>query len=623
MANIPKTETISQLPSSGMTSQGVINGKETFSDLQGNTYTKNENDIGKPSYNVNYTKIYRDNSTQTSPSVLSNSNIIENVIPDNTARLDNLSNKGMYTDQQGIMRYSDGTLVPPPQGAEPGDKGVYTFNGVNYGAPPNDTSYENSQEQQLLDSMKSNLDASTKALIDSIQQKYEVRRQQVKDINTRQQKGRMQSLLMGGSSQYAPLSSEGIVAEGERYGIMQLNELDSEENDAIAQAKAAQQSGEFQIMEKSLAMAEAKRKEKIDLATKINEDVLAENKKIRENAIQASRDGAIANLLSQGLTDPADILNALNYDDSGNQTGDFTAEEVQNTLKNFAKNTGTSIDGLTGNVKNFYILKDTKGGLPTSILALPEDEQLPAYLNMISGKSSSASSTTSDAEAIADAIIDGKQPPVLTGLYSKSSAVRAALAKKGYDLTKATQDWNATQKLLTTLNGSQQTRLRQAVNFTYDSLDLLDELNTEAEKAMTRAGITPIGSVQRTAAVSGALGKDIKAAFTKLDNQISDLVSELATVYKGGNSSTDESLKLAAKQLSSNWDYDTLKKNIELVRKNLGIRKNSLNLTTGGIENSAYNPTQTNVGGSNANDFINNPIPGGENYNPELWNNAK
>jgi len=63
---------------------------------------------------------------------------------------------------------------------------------------------------------------------------------------------------------------------------------------------------------------------------------------------------------------------------------------------------------------------------------------------------------------------------------------------------------------------------------------------------------------------------------TQLSTQISDLTSELGTVYKGGNSSTDESLRLAAKNLQGEWSEHTLLNNVKLVRKNLDIRKRSL-----------------------------------------------
>src|SRR6185312_1303215 len=83
------------------------------------------------------------------------------------------------------------------------------------------------------------------------------------------------------------------------------------------------------------------------------------------------------------------------------------------------------------------------------------------------------------ASSIADAIVKGDQPPVMTGLYKYSGPVRAALAKSGYDLTTANEDWTATQKHLAAMNSTQQLRLRQAVDFSSQSLDLVDQLADE------------------------------------------------------------------------------------------------------------------------------------------------
>lgn len=51
-----------------------------------------------------------------------------------------------------------------------------------------------------------------------------------------------------------------------------------------------------------------------------------------EEEIQMSRQEAIQGLIDQGLTDPEQILNFLNYDDNGQEVGDFTIEEIENYI---------------------------------------------------------------------------------------------------------------------------------------------------------------------------------------------------------------------------------------------------------------------------------------------------
>lgn len=178
----------------------------------------------------------------------------------------------------------------------------------------------------------------------------------------------------------------------------------------------------------------------------------------------------------------------------------------------------------------------------------------------------------SPVEDIAQGIMDGTIPPDMKGLYGQGPAVHAELAKRGYNLTKATQDYQATTSYLKTLNSASQVRLRQAVQFSYDSLDLLDQLNQEWQ----RGGFGPFNAAQMKAAASGALGQQAQSIATRFDNQVADMQSELGTVYKGGNSPTDASLEKASKMFDTDWSEQTFADNVNLVRQNLGIRKNSL-----------------------------------------------
>ncbi len=192
-----------------------------------------------------------------------------------------------------------------------------------------------------------------------------------------------------------------------------------------------------------------------------------------------------------------------------------------------------------------------------------------------------------DAESIADAIISGDQPPVTTGLYRLAGPVRASLAKKGYDLTTANLDFQATQKHIATLNGAQQTRLRQAVATASDSLGVIEDLAKQWD-----AGKFPIlNRGQLLLAKNGALGPKAQQIATNLEAQITDVTSELGNVYMGGNSPTDHALQLAGKNLSADWNKDQLLSAIQLARKNLQIRSNSM--TSVGAAGLSTPPAQT------------------------------
>ncbi len=198
--------------------------------------------------------------------------------------------------------------------------------------------------------------------------------------------------------------------------------------------------------------------------------------------------------------------------------------------------------------------------------------------------------TSTDAKDIAQAIIDGTQSPLLTGLYGKSAAVRAELARKGYNHALALSDWNAVQKHLSALNGQQQERLRQAISFTAETLPQIEDAYHEWKK---QAGISGFKVLNRAALASmKQLPGSAGSAATNLEALISDFTSELGTVYKGGNSSTDESLKLAALNLSGNWNEQTFNDAVKRLRTSLQIRSNSItNSQPAGVSpNSPYLP---------------------------------
>lgn len=341
-----------------------------------------------------------------SPAVISNQRVKDKVV-DMTNKTNILSvSRGMTSDGQ-TTKYADGTIYQDnyqeptlPQGASP----IYgSINGianriVGYQTPnsrdgnlvptyfdSNSSTPAQSQEEKqisdLLSSMKASTDANTASTISSIQSKFDQLRQQQKQINAGQEAQVQNALLTGGvtgkgsASQYTPISSVGIVTSQMNYGVQQLAKLDAEEQDLINKAKTAGADQNFKIMEKSLALVDEKRKEKQKIADELNKKLIDQQVKAREAMIQATRDNALADLLSQGVTDPKDLIDIL----SGNG-GDFTLKEINEGMKNIANAIGIETSKLPAKTKEFFALKE-RGELPDSILALPtESEQLNAYL---------------------------------------------------------------------------------------------------------------------------------------------------------------------------------------------------------------------------------------------------
>lgn len=220
---------------------------------------------------------------------------------------------------------------------------------------------EEQQFNDLLSQMRASTDAQTARTIASIQNRFETLRSQQKEINRAQQAGVQTALLTGGvtgkgsAAQYTPISSENIMAAQLNYGVQKLAELDSQEQDLIIEAQQAGESQNFKLLETKLAQVEKKREEKAKEAADLNKKIAEQNEKARQALIQSSRDNALADLYSQGVTDPTELLKALN--ETG---GDFTLKEVTEGLKNVAP----AIDDI-----NKILSTAASNGAPMNVIA--------------------------------------------------------------------------------------------------------------------------------------------------------------------------------------------------------------------------------------------------------------
>jgi hypothetical protein len=175
---------------------------------------------------------------------------------------------------------------------------------------------------------------------------------------------------------------------------------------------------------------------------------------------------------------------------------------------------------------------------------------------------------------IVEGIKHGDLPPTTTGLYKAGAAVRAELARQHVPLARMETDWKATQKYMSTLNGPQQTRLRQDITTVSDSLDKVEGLYDEWEKLAKTSGYKVLNKASLSAMkqLPGRAGAVAQA----LEAQIADTTACLGTIYMGGNSPTDHSLELAGHSLSADWNDETFKEALKQARENVKIRQNSI-----------------------------------------------
>ncbi len=261
-----------------------------------------------------------------------------------TATTNGFSQSGITTNPNGTTTYANGTVYDPTQPtsstnvaptqptsdlSQPGiSQGGYF--GETYIAPgspipigPNGlpvTLTPNSPTNQgILDSLnaaKASADAMTANVIDRITAGYNNLISQQEQVNQAQNASRATSLLKGGvtgsgsSSQYAPISSAGVIQAQVSYGIQQVANLQSKESDAIIAAQQAGQDEDFKLQQSINDEIKSIRDEKVAAAQKVNDQIQTANQKLADAKIQQTKDDFVASQLQAGVTDPQAILKA-------------------------------------------------------------------------------------------------------------------------------------------------------------------------------------------------------------------------------------------------------------------------------------------------------------------------
>ena len=224
-------------------------------------------------------------------------------------------------------------------------------------------------------------------------------------------------------------------------------------------------------------------------------------------------------------------------------------------------------------------------GLATKQGVIPKPEPKPV-------PGSISPDISRQAKSIAKAIVEGRQPPSVTGLGRTGLAgeIKRVLEDDyHYDQATATQDFDATKAFLRSANNPLSVRMRTSAATAMKSLDLVDRISAQLAKESpeVRGYFSPLNRATLTAAMN-APNDRARSLARQLDGQIATIAFELGNVNMGGNSPTDQGMLRAAKELASNWDEKVLKDMTNLARENLRIRLNSINqvgaYTTRGLD---------------------------------------
>ena len=191
---------------------------------------------------------------------------------------------------------------------------------------------------------------------------------------------------------------------------------------------------------------------------------------------------------------------------------------------------------------------------------------------------------------IGDAIIAGKQPPVLTGMGNSKigPAVKAYLAGKNFDFTKANLEYDAAHKQVLSLNGPQMVRYSGLSTSVINTIDRVNELATQ----MNNSGITGLNAAKIATLINTAGNTDQGKLASQYLAAVNTLKEEFANLAQGGYAPTEAAWDLAKSQINSNYGVDQLGASLGEVQRLLRYRLNGI-------------PNMTELGPGASNRYVN------------------
>ena len=220
-----------------------------------------------------------------------------------------------------------------------------------------------------------------------------------------------------------------------------------------------------------------------------------------------------------------------------------------------------------------------------------------------SGQGPGGGGAESDVAEIAKGIKNGDQPPVLTGLYGKSGAVRAQLEKDGFNLAKAQQEWARAQKMIMSLNGPQQTRFLQLANSVQNTIGEVKQLADQ----MQQSGFTPLNKLELEAKVKAAGNSPQGQLATRYLAATNTLKEEFANLANGGYAPTESAWALANTQINENYGVKQMNESLDEINRLIGYRVQGAQSIGGGNLGPNAPNRYTGQGGSSINSATGEP----------------
>lgn len=246
-------------------------------------------------------------------------------------------------------------------------------------------------------------------------------------------------------------------------------------------------------------------------------------------------------------------------------------------------------------ISQFNKALGSTGDTPLSSL---DPSQVAAFMAQ---KESGTTVTQSNVETVADGIVNGTIPPPTVGSRPTQYMLQleAALQRRGFNLTQASLEYQATQKYIASSNSPQQLRLKQAISSVQQGIQ---QLKGDAQQ-WNAGGFAPLNKANLTLALNGVYGQQAQQIAADFQQQATIITDELGQTFMGGNSPTDKALSLAGQVFDINWSESTLSSALDQLDQNLTFRLNAINQPlVGGLggNTSSYLPSAGTSGTSSS-----------------------
>lgn len=290
------------------------------------------------------------------PTVFSDANLRENVIPEINSKAQKI----------GAELTSYGTQT---QTSETDLEKAYS----QYLNPPTE---ENDPYLSLIKQMQEKSDLATQNLLNATSMEYSQLQQELRQSQTGSNAALRGSLGRMGS-RYTPISSNNLMQAQLNSNAQALAKLQSMETIDKQKILAAQEDKDFQLMGKQIEILEGRRKEKAAIAEQMITAIQKQREEIQKQERMATLGNAVAEFMSNGVTNKAEMLKTLNA-----AGGDFSAKEL-----------GEAVTSLTGaeneikgssDIQDYFTLRDF-GMLPDFITSLPPQDQFGAFTSYRKG----------------------------------------------------------------------------------------------------------------------------------------------------------------------------------------------------------------------------------------------